>query len=71
MRRVRLDEGEVYKDAMDLIPIFVQAANVQGFEVEWVEAVLLKAMANNCTHFREIILDYIEIVPTKPTASTA
>lgn len=64
MQKVRLAEAEVLKEPMALISTFIHAANAQGFALEWVEAVLVKAIANNCVNFNAILLEHIEIIPS-------
>lgn len=68
MRRVRLIEANVCEEPMILVTTFVQAANAQGFDLDWVEAVLTEALANNCVNFWNVIINYIEIIPDRPTS---
>lgn len=68
MRRVRLVEAKICEEPMILVTTFVQAANAQGFDLDWVEAVLTEALANNCVNFWNIIINYIEIIPDRPTS---
>lgn len=63
MRRVQLEETKIYQDEMALVSIFIQAASRQGFGIEWVEAVINQAIADNCSNFRDIMLAHIEIIP--------
>lgn len=63
MRQVQLEETEMLKDEMSLVSIFVQSAYTQGFDIDWVEAVIAQAIANNYINFRHVMLAHIEIVP--------
>lgn len=62
MRRVQLHENEVQEDTMSLVSLFIQAACVQGFDIDWVEAVITQAIADNCSNFRDVMLSHIEII---------
>lgn len=63
MRQVQLEETEMLKDEISLVSIFVQSAYTQGFDIDWVEAVIVQAIANNYINFRHVMLAHIEIVP--------
>ena len=63
MQRVQLAEAEVRQDQMSLISVFVKAAHAQGFAIEWIEAVMSQALANQCVNFWTVMLAHIEIIP--------
>lgn len=63
MQKVRLMEGEISENWIPSISVFVQAANSQGFDVGWVETVLMEAIANRCVNFRAMLLEHVEIIP--------
>lgn len=65
MSRVKLEETDVYKDQISLMSTFMRAAFAQGFDAEWAEGVLDKAVANNCVNFTAILMEYIEIIPAQ------
>lgn len=65
MRKVQLKSIDSNKDSMALASIFVNAAVEQNFDLDWVETVLFKALANRCVNFKAIMLEHIEIIPAQ------
>lgn len=65
MQKVHLEETLVHKDDAFLISAFVRSAHAQGLELEWIEDILLQALAHNCANFKAIMLENIEIIPTQ------
>ena len=63
MQRVQLRETEVLKDQMSVISVFIKAAHAQGFAIEWIEAIMSQALANQCVNFWVVMLTHIEIIP--------
>ena len=51
---------------MLLTSLFIKAAHAQDFDIDWIEAVLTEAVANNCVNFLDIMMEYIEIIPAQP-----
>lgn len=65
MRKVGLKATDVDKDSTALVSLFVKAAVEQNFDLDWVETVLFKAVANHCVNFEAIMLEHIEIMPSQ------
>ena len=64
MQKVRLEEAAVRKEQIELVSMFIHAANAQGFDLDWVEAVLVKAIDNNFVNFWSVLWEHIEIIPS-------
>lgn len=62
MQKVRLPETVVKKDSIVLISLFIKAAFEQNFDFDWVEKVVLEAVANDCENFSAVLLEHIEII---------
>lgn len=61
MPRVRLDTTEAKRDTPDLALTFIQKANEQGFDVDWIEMVISKIEKSYYHNAREILLEHIDI----------
>lgn len=66
MKKVRLPATEVDKDSMALVSLFIKAAFDQNFDLDWVETVLIEAVANHCVNFEAILLGHVEIIQPQP-----
>lgn len=66
MGRIQLEKSAVVSDEMALVRTFIQAAYEQGFDVDWVEAIVTAAIANRYTDFWPVMLAHIEIISPRP-----
>ena len=63
MGRVQLKKSDLPTDEISLIRTFIQAAYRQGYDTDWVDAVIAAALASNWADFWTIMQAHIEIIP--------